>query len=515
MTLSNLDELARIRRHGTLAVTAVLWACIAIIGVGSHYSDQGLLPVMLALGLAAVPTVLICVARNDATTRVLLGATLPLYPAIMLFQWSGTAWQIDIHMLFFALLATLAALCDWRAIAAGTIVTAVHHLGANLLVPAWVFPNGADLYRVVLHAVILLTEAAVLVYLTQQLVSMITAQARNRDAAITLERDAMAERERTSAEQGVVIDAVGSGLRALSAGDLTYDMQQAFPAGYAMLKDDYNEALEALHRALSKVAGTSIEIDRGASDVRDASDSLSERTEQQAASLEETAAAMDEITSNVRQAVDHARRANGAVLETRTEAQYGGEIVREAITAMGDIERSSAEIGDIISVIDGIAFQTNLLALNAGVEAARAGDAGRGFAVVASEVRALAQRSADAASDVKTKILTSTRQVEAGVALVSKTGDALDRIVTRIGDIAALVADLTVSAEQQSNSLRQVNTAVGDMDRMTQQNAAMGEETAAAARGLASEASSLAVEIAKFKLVCQSTPQQPVLRAAA
>eukprot|EP01088_Endostelium_zonatum_P012030 TRINITY_DN26194_c0_g1_i1.p2 TRINITY_DN26194_c0_g1~~TRINITY_DN26194_c0_g1_i1.p2 ORF type:complete len:183 (-),score=0.10 TRINITY_DN26194_c0_g1_i1:124-672(-) len=182
---------------------------------------------------------------------------------------------------------------------------------------------------------------------------------------------------------------------------------------------------------------------------------------------------------------------------------------------MGDIERSAAEIGDIISVIDGIAFQTNLLALNAGVEAARAGDAGRGFAVVASEVRALAQRSADAASDVKTKILTSTRQVEAGVALVSKTGDALDRIVTRIGDIAAHVADLTVSAEQQSSSLRQVNTAVGDMDRMTQQNAAMGEETAAAARGLASEASILAVEIDKLKHIGQSTNHQPVLRAAA
>ncbi|WP_294194334.1 methyl-accepting chemotaxis protein, partial [uncultured Sphingomonas sp.] len=240
-------------------------------------------------------------------------------------------------------------------------------------------------------------------------------------------------------------------------------------------------------------------INSGAADIRQASDDLSQRTEQQAASLEETAAAMDEITSTVRETAAGARRANDAVVDARSEAESSGEVVRRAVDAMGGIERASNEISEIISVIDGIAFQTNLLALNAGVEAARAGDAGKGFAVVASEVRALAQRSADAAKDVKTKILASSEQVEAGVALVSETGKALQRIITRIGEISTLVSTIAASAEHQATGLQQVNTAVSEMDGVTQQNAAMVEEATAAARSLAEEADRLTAEVSRFR----------------
>jgi len=250
-------------------------------------------------------------------------------------------------------------------------------------------------------------------------------------------------------------------------------------------------------------------INSGATDIRQASDDLSQRTEQQAASLEETAAAMDEITSTVRQTAAGAVRANSVVEEARIEAEQSGQVVRRAVDAMSGIERSSNEISEIISVIDGIAFQTNLLALNAGVEAARAGDAGRGFAVVASEVRALAQRSAEAAKDVKTRITASSEQVDAGVELVSETGKALDRIITRIGEISALVSQIASAAEQQATGLQQVNTAVSEMDGVTQQNAAMVEEATAAARSLSAEADELARQVARFKM----SAGEPVLKA--
>ncbi|SEN79118.1 methyl-accepting chemotaxis protein [Sphingomonas gellani] len=303
-----------------------------------------------------------------------------------------------------------------------------------------------------------------------------------------------------SVAQKQVVEALGTGLGKVAENDLTFRIETTFPEGYEGLRLDYNRAMDAVAHAMAAVKQAATGINNGAADIRQASDDLSQRTEQQAASLEETAAAMDEITSTVRETAAGAVRANTAVREARGEAEHSGDVVRRAVDAMGGIERSSTEISDIISVIDGIAFQTNLLALNAGVEAARAGDAGKGFAVVASEVRALAQRSADAAKDVKTKITASSEQVEAGVALVSETGKALQRIIGRIGEISELVSTIANSAEQQATGLQQVNTAVSEMDGVTQQNAAMVEEATAAARSLAEEADGLAREVARFTL---------------
>ncbi|KTT69734.1 methyl-accepting chemotaxis protein [Sphingomonas endophytica] len=306
-------------------------------------------------------------------------------------------------------------------------------------------------------------------------------------------------------------EALAAGLAALADGDLTCELKDAFPPAYAKLRSDFNDAAASLRSALAQVTESASGINSGASDIRQASDDLSQRTEQQAASLEETAAAMDEITSMVRSTAERATRADVAVRNARDEAERSGEVVHRAVNAMGGIERTSNEISDIISVIDGIAFQTNLLALNAGVEAARAGDAGKGFAVVASEVRALAQRSAEAAKDVKTRITASSVQVTAGVRLVGETGDALSRIISKIGEINELVSAIATSAEQQATGLQQINTAVAEMDGVTQQNAAMVEEATAAARSLASEVDQMSRQIARFRVGdARTAPASPV-----
>ena len=317
-----------------------------------------------------------------------------------------------------------------------------------------------------------------------------------------------------SATQQAVVDALGTGLSRLADNDLTCKIDVPFTPEYDALRLNFNRAMAAVSNTIAAVAAASNGINSGAADIRQASDDLSQRTEQQAASLEETAAAMDEITSTVRETAAGARRANDAVVDARTEAESSGDVVRRAVDAMGGIERASSEISEIITVIDGIAFQTNLLALNAGVEAARAGDAGTGFAVVASEVRALAQRSADAAKDVKTKILASSEQVEAGVTLVSETGKALQRIITRIGEISTLVSTIAESAEHQATGLQQVTTAVSEMDGVTQQNAAMVEEATAAARSLAEEADRLTTEVARFRTNATAARPAPAVVSA-
>jgi len=314
-------------------------------------------------------------------------------------------------------------------------------------------------------------------------------------------RDQLFAAERAKEEQAdVIVASIGAGLSQLAEGDLTARIDANLAGKFAPLKQDFNRALEALQTAMAKVARATSGIHTGSNEIRQASDDLSRRTEQQAASLEETAAAMNQITATVKQTASDAGQANNQVAAARSDAEESRKIVRKAVEAMGGIERSSSEISEIISVIDGIAFQTNLLALNAGVEAARAGDAGKGFAVVASEVRALAQRSAEAAKDVKDRITASSEQVEAGVEMVGETGKALERIIGRITGISELVEGIAHGADQQSAGLTQVNTAVTEMDGVTQQNAAMVEEATAAARSLAGEADELAQQIGRFKL---------------
>ncbi len=310
-----------------------------------------------------------------------------------------------------------------------------------------------------------------------------------------------AERERAerAEAQAHVVDGLASGLGKLAEGDLTTRLSEPFAEDYESLRRNFNEATEKLEDALKAVVLNSRGMLTGVQEISQASDDLSKRTEHQAATLEETAAALDEVTATVKQTASGAAKANSVATETRGDAEASGQVVREAVVAMGEIEKSSSQISQIIGVIDEIAFQTNLLALNAGVEAARAGDAGRGFAVVASEVRALAQRSSDAAKEIKGLISASSQHVGAGVKLVGQAGKALEDIVKRVADVSALVSDIAASAQEQATGLAEINTAVNQMDQVTQQNAAMVEQSTAAAHSLRQEAEELARLVSRFK----------------
>ncbi|SRR5579883_484916 len=325
------------------------------------------------------------------------------------------------------------------------------------------------------------------------------AQADRRQAAEA--RDAH-EAERTE-EAGLLqqaTEALGEGMTRLASGDLAYRITTPFSPKIEKLRTDFNNSVEKLQETLLRIAATADVIKSGSQELSNASDDMSRRSEQQAASLEETAAALDEITTTVKKTAEGAARARELVSNAKNDAERSGDVVREATVAMGGIKNSSQQIGQIIGVVDEIAFQTNLLALNAGVEAARAGEAGRGFAVVASEVRALAQRSAEAAKEIKALISASGQQVEQGVDLVGRAGEALQRIAAQFAEVNTVVAEIAVGAREQATGLEQINTAINEMDKGTQQGAAMAEQSRAATANLAQQSDELAQAVAQFRL---------------
>ncbi len=300
--------------------------------------------------------------------------------------------------------------------------------------------------------------------------------------------------------QSEVVEALSIGMRQLSEGDLTAEITKSFKQDYEQLRKDFNGAIATLRTAMQRVIQNAGSIRGEASEISSAADDLSRRTERQAATLEETAAALDQLTVSVRSAAEGAGLANQVVSDAKTNAEASGVVVQEAVDAMEEIQTSSGQISRIINVIDDIAFQTNLLALNAGVEAARAGEAGRGFAVVASEVRALAQRTSDAAREINDLISASGQHVNRGVDLVGQAGSALQQIVESVSNIAFHVSEIAGSASEQSSSLAEINTAVNQLDQVTQQNAAMFEETTAASHSLTNEAEILSETMGQFRI---------------
>ncbi len=302
-----------------------------------------------------------------------------------------------------------------------------------------------------------------------------------------------------AAEQASLIGSLAGGLKNLAEGDLTFRLGD-FPDAYRQIRDDFNSAMTGLQETIKAIMTATREVSSATAEIATSTTDLSQRTEEQAACLEETSASMEQIAATVKQNAENAQHANQSASNMRDAADRGGQVVGKAIDAMARIETSSRKISDIIGVIDEIARQTNLLALNAAVEAARAGESGRGFAVVASEVRSLAQRSAQAAKDIKDLISNSNGQVKEGVHLVNDAGAALHEVVELIKGVAEIVSDIASASIEQSTGIEQINKALTQMDEVTQQNSALVEENAATAKTLEQQAGAMDERIAIFKI---------------
>ncbi len=327
----------------------------------------------------------------------------------------------------------------------------------------------------------------------------IEAEAAEARTAAAAEREANARRQASAAaEREEAIQKLGIAVSKLADKNLAFRVTDRLADSYEPLRADLNSALDQLQQAFSSVAQSVSAVGNGTNEIAVATNDLSKRTEQQASSLEQSAAALNEITSRVTKTAGGAREASAAVATTRQISKKGMETVQRAADAMKQIEGSSRKIGEIIGAIDEIAFQTNLLALNAGVEAARAGDFGRGFAVVAAEVRALAQRAADAAKEIKGLVAQSHQEVKAGVTLVSDSAKSLSQIETSVAAIDSAVSSIAADAHAQATGLAEVSAAIAHMDQMTQQNASMAEEATAASQSLATEGEQLARLIGQF-----------------
>ncbi|MGH1416472.1 MAG: methyl-accepting chemotaxis protein [Pelagimonas sp.] len=323
---------------------------------------------------------------------------------------------------------------------------------------------------------------------------------------VTSDRHDASETENWATEMAFVMEQLGGGLRNLSAGDLSCQIRKPMQADYEPLRADFNQTVDSLANIISEMGASAESIDRDAAVLSEGADNLSQRTENQAATLEQTAAAMEQITSSVTSTADGAKQIVSAISQARDKAE-SGEIVRgRAVEAMGAIEKSSKQIAQIIQVMEEIAFQTNLLSLNAGVEAARAGEVGRGFAVVAAEVRALAQRSSDSASEIRELIEESNDNVSNGVVLVSEMGHSIEEILEGVTEVTSRVQSIASGASEQATGLSEINNGISMLDQVTQQNAAMVGESAAAGRALREKAVGIRALVTQFQQQTSAGP---------
>jgi methyl-accepting chemotaxis protein len=396
----------------------------------------------------------------------------------------------------------------------GTVVTALHHLALNFIAPALVFPEGADLLRVVFHAVIVLVEAAVLIVLCRQFEALIRNLMEVRRAEAALEAERKDERERLAREQQLVLSGLSERLRQLAAGDLSSRLATPFPGEYDRARTLLNRSCAELDQLVGAVAQTADQVANGAHEMRAASGDLANKTEQQTAAIQNAVRTAGELLEEIEAQAGLWAATRTTALDAKSDADRGAAEITAAAEAITRIEASSTEIGEMIGFIDTIAFQTNLLALNAGVEAARAGEAGKGFAVVAGEVRELAQRSAQSATAIKALVATSKGEVAVGVARVQQLVTLLASLVARFSDIAGQVDHIAHGSEGSLEAIRRINAAMSLLDQGMQQNAAMAEQTSAASVELLRSAQNLNDQISRFRQQDGAAAASPLSRAA-
>lgn len=484
----------------------------------------------IAATTLALLAILFFTARNSQMFRYAAVSVLMAQIVALLIATRGHPFQIDMHMAFFAALAISALMYDIRAIILGATLVAVHHLGLGLLFPNLVFYGEGNLARVALHATILIGEAAGLVWMTWNTLNLLSfAEGKSGEAASQAE---MVKQQRLTYEQdrsrmmselqtafGDVVAATVEGdfskrvttefpdseLKALARGlnrlvetvdaglsetrtvlsaiaraDLSKRVRGSYAGAFAALKDDTNKVADQLLEMVGKLRTTSGALKTATSDILAGANDLSDRTSRQAATIEETSAAMEELANKVMRNADRAADAAASTNEVTAAAEESGAVIVDATSAMERVHASYANISGIIGMIDEIAFQTNLLALNASVEAARAGEAGRGFAVVAEEVRRLAQSSTDASAQVKALIRQSTGEVETGSRLVSGAADKLNAVLEALRANNKAMSGMAADNREQASAIEEVRTAMRQLDEMTQHNAALAEQTNAA-----------------------------------
>ena len=514
-----MNEFLDYRRRVSQALSLLIWLYVPLNIATALYMGASWLMVGGASLAPALVATAVAQMAEPRVARATIAVALMGTMSLMLGASAGGAWQADLHMSYFAGVALVAAYCDPVAIVAAAATVAIHHLTLNFLLPEAIYPGGSSFPRVVMHAVILVVEAGGLVLLstmvlnafdhatkaretaerTKSAAESAAAEARRAQANEQRANEAhQAEQASVAAQQSATVAVFADKLARLAGGDLTARVDEALDGQFAAMKTDFNAAIDKLASAFATVSERTLGVRDGAHQIAEASQNLSSRTEMQASSLNETSGALQRVMQTVKTSTDGAVKARAVVNAADADAKKSAEVVDKAVQAMSAITESSSRIGQIIGVIDEIAFQTNLLALNAGVEAARAGDAGKGFAVVASEVRGLAQRSAQAAKEIKELISTSIEQVVSGAKLVTETGEALGRIARKVSEINGVVGEISVSAEEQLTGLNEINAAVDRMDQITQENAGMAEEATAASRSLAGETAQLGDLVRQF-----------------
>ncbi|WP_158585636.1 methyl-accepting chemotaxis protein [Pseudooceanicola sediminis] len=499
MTTNNLDFHAT-RTLATVRISQATLALVPLSPVAAMLAGNAFLPVLiLAVVMAGIGQYGAYVQGFSGRVLVALG----LIGQAMAFTaaLAGHPWQLDSHMLFFALLAITMAMSDARVIVIAAAVIAVHHLSLAVILPGMIYPSSdllVNLQRTALHGVIVVIEAAVLFLSIRQRHDLDSRVAQaDRSAREAMQREQQ-KSESAAMAQEAVVNGLGAALKRLAERDLSVTIDAEFDPSHDKLRQNFNDAIRELRDTVLQVVRNASAVSEDADAIANASNNLAQRTERQAASLQGTATAIQEINANVRATAKAARSASTVADEAQSQSIQSDEVVQRTVAAMAELETSSSEISNIIKVIDDIAFQTNLLALNAGVEAARAGEAGRGFSVVATEVRALAARSSTSAREITALISASGEHVKNGVALVNETGEALKRIADSVANVAGLVAQIASSANEQSGSIALIDDTMKELDQVTQENAAMFEETNAASIALNREAEELSALMKRF-----------------